>query len=60
MYHTGDVRPGQSGGPMFGWWEDEPWPGVVAVQSWQKSSTNGASGGSNLVGLNIRARSDFG
>lgn len=59
MYHTGDVWPGQSGGPMFGWWEAEPWPRVVAVQSWQNSSTNGASGGSNLVDLIIRARSDF-
>ncbi len=59
IYHQGDVWPGQSGGPFFGWWEGEPWPRVVADQSWQNSSTNGASGGSHMVDLIIRARSDF-
>jgi V8-like Glu-specific endopeptidase len=59
MYHTADVWPGQSGGPFFGWWSGEPWPRVVADQSWQNSSTNGASGGSNMVDLIIRARNDF-
>jgi V8-like Glu-specific endopeptidase len=59
MYHTADVWPGQSGGPFFGWWANEPWPRVVADQSWQNGSTNGASGGSHMVDLIIRARNDF-
>jgi V8-like Glu-specific endopeptidase len=58
IYHTADVWPGQSGGPMFGWWSGEPWPRVVATQSWQNSTTNGASGGSNMVDLIIRARNE--
>ncbi len=37
----------------------EPWPRAVADQSWQNSSTNGASGGSNMVHRIIRARNDF-
>ena len=32
---------------------------VVSVQSWQTASTNGASGGGNMVDLVIRARNDF-
>jgi V8-like Glu-specific endopeptidase len=59
MYHQADVWPGQSGGPFFGWWSGEPWPRVVADQSWQNASNNGASGGSNMVDLVIRARNDF-
>lgn len=59
IYHTADIWPGQSGGPMFGWWGSEPWPRVVADQSWQNATTNGASGGSRLVDLIIRARADF-
>ncbi len=59
IYHKGDVWPGQSGGPMFGFWSGDPWPSAVAVQSWQNSETNGASGGASLVDLVIRARSDF-
>lgn len=59
IYHTADVWPGQSGGPFFGWWDGEPWPRVVADQSWQNSTTNGASGGSRMVDLIIRARNDW-
>lgn len=59
IYHLADVFPGQSGGPMFGFWEGDVGPRAVAVQSWQNSSTNGASGGGDLVDLVIRARSDF-
>ncbi len=59
IYHQADVWPGQSGGPFFGWWGGEPWPWVVADQSWQNGSTNGASGGSRMVDLIIRARNDF-
>jgi V8-like Glu-specific endopeptidase len=56
--HQADVFPGQSGGPMFGFWEGDVGPRAVAVQSWQNSSTNGASGGGDLVDLAIRARND--
>lgn len=58
MFHMGDVWPGQSGGPFFGWWEGEPWPRVVSVQSWQNTGTNGASGGAAMVDLVIRARNE--
>jgi V8-like Glu-specific endopeptidase len=59
IYHKADVFPGQSGGPMFGFWEGDVGPRAVAVQSWQNNSTNGASGGGDLVDLVIAARSDF-
>jgi V8-like Glu-specific endopeptidase len=67
MHHRGDVWPGQSGGPYFGWWDGEPWPRVVGVQSWELYEDdaqtipviNAASGGSSMVDLIIRARSDF-
>lgn len=58
IFHKGDVWPGQSGGPMFGWWDGEPWPRVVSVQSWQNPNTNGASGGEHMVDLIIRARNE--
>jgi V8-like Glu-specific endopeptidase len=58
MYHQGDVWPGQSGGPFFGWWDGEHWPRAVGTQSWQNTDTNGASGGSALVDLVIRARNE--
>jgi len=56
--HQADVFPGQSGGPMFGFWEGDVGPRAVAVQSWQNSLTNGASGGGDLVDLAIRARNE--
>jgi len=59
MSHSADVWPGQSGGPMFGWWTGEPWPSAVAVQSTQNSDENKASGGQDLVDLILQARSDF-
>jgi len=58
IFHHADVFPGQSGGPMFGFWEGDVGPRAVAVQSWQNSVRNGASGGGDLVDLAIRARSD--
>jgi V8-like Glu-specific endopeptidase len=58
IYHQADVFPGQSGGPMFGFWTGDVGPRAVAVQSWHNSSTNGASGGGDLVDLVIRARTD--
>jgi V8-like Glu-specific endopeptidase len=57
--HKADVWPGQSGGPVFGWWDNEPWPRAVSVQSWQNTGVNGASGGAHMVDLIIRARNDF-
>jgi V8-like Glu-specific endopeptidase len=57
--HKADVWPGQSGGPVFGWWDGEVGPRAVATQSWQNSSTNGASGGDDLDELVIHARTDF-
>jgi V8-like Glu-specific endopeptidase len=59
IYHKGDVWPGQSGGPFFGWWSGEGWPRVVADQSGQNPSENSASGGAHMVDCIIRARNDF-
>jgi V8-like Glu-specific endopeptidase len=59
IYHQADVYPGQSGGPFFGFWAGDVGPRAVAVQSWQSDSTNGASGGGDLVDLAIAARNDF-
>lgn len=59
LLHTADVFPGQSGGPMFGWWEGDVGPRAVAVQSWQNASTNGASGGMDLRDLVALARTEF-
>lgn len=59
LLHLADVFPGQSGGPLFGWWDGDVGPRAVAVQSWQTSSTNGASGGMDLRDLVARARSEF-
>jgi V8-like Glu-specific endopeptidase len=59
IMHQADVFPGQSGGPVFAWWDNEAGPRAVATQSWQNASTNGASGGADLDELVIRARTDF-
>ena len=58
IHHAGDVHPGQSGGPVFGWWPGEEFPRAVAVQSWGWPGRAGASGGDRLVDLVIRARRD--
>jgi V8-like Glu-specific endopeptidase len=57
MSHLGDVWPGQSGGPFFGWWSGSPY--AVAVQSSQSSSENNTSGGQDMVDLILKARQDF-
>jgi V8-like Glu-specific endopeptidase len=54
MAHRGDVWPGQSGGPFFGWWGGLPY--AVATQSSQNASENNASGGQDMVDLILRAR----
>lgn len=58
MSHLGDVWPGQSGGPFFGWWSGEVGPRAVAVQSSQNPTENNASGGQDLVDLVMQARND--
>jgi len=47
IQHRIDVIPGQSGGPYFGWWDSEPWPRVVGIQSGQNL---GGAGGDNTCG----------
>jgi V8-like Glu-specific endopeptidase len=59
ILHQADVFVGQSGGPMFAWWDGEVGPRAVAVQSWQTASNNGASGGRDLFDLVVRARNEF-
>jgi V8-like Glu-specific endopeptidase len=56
MSHRGDVWPGQSGGPFFGWWTQGPY--AVGVQSSHDPSQNNASGGQDMVDLVIRARNE--
>lgn len=57
MAHQGDVWPGQSGGPFWGYWAGTPY--VVAVQSGQTPTSNSASGGSDLLDLVNKARTEF-
>jgi V8-like Glu-specific endopeptidase len=59
ILHQADVFPGQSGGPVFGFWPGEVGPRAIAVQSWQTSSNNGASGSMDMRDLVARARTEF-
>lgn len=59
LLHKADVFPGQSGGPVFAFWAGDVGPRVVAVQSWQNSSNNGASGSMDMRDLVARARTEF-
>lgn len=59
ILHQADVFPGQSGGPVFGFWAGEVGPRAIAVQSWQTSSNNGASGSMDMRDLVAKARSEF-
>ncbi|KKO45172.1 hypothetical protein WG68_12155 [Arsukibacterium ikkense] len=54
MSTNADLTPGNSGGPMFGFWNDGPY--VVAVASSESSTTNWCSGGSWLTNLVRHAR----
>src|SRR5215211_6507431 len=54
---TFDNWPGQSGGPVFGFWQDGPY--VVGVVSGQGSDYNYISGGNLLTSLVSRARTDM-
>ncbi len=59
ILHQADVFPGQSGGPMFGFWAGDVGPRAVAVQSWQTTANNGASGSMDMRDLVALARRDF-
>ena len=59
ILHQADVFPGQSGGPVFGFWAGEVGPRAIAVQSWQNASNNGASGSMDMRDLVARARTEF-
>ncbi|MFM9700062.1 trypsin-like serine peptidase [Streptomyces europaeiscabiei] len=47
IMHRNDIKPGQSGGPYFGWWPGEGFPRVVAEQS---AENWGMAGGPNAAG----------
>jgi V8-like Glu-specific endopeptidase len=64
--HFNDVVGGHSGGPVWGWWSNEPWPRVVGTQSAEASvpanNTSGDNefgGGPALSSLISWARSNF-
>lgn len=59
ILHKADVFPGQSGGPVFGFWNGDVGPRAVAVQSWHTSSNNGASGSMDMRDLVVQARNEF-
>ena len=59
ILHQADVFVGQSGGPIFGFWAGDVGPRAVAVQSWQTSANNGASGSMDMRALVAQARTDF-
>lgn len=54
MSTRADLTPGNSGGPMFGFWSDGPY--VVAVASSETPSENWCAGGSWLTNLVKHAR----
>lgn len=63
--HFMDITGGHSGGPVWGWWGDEPWPRVVGVQSaeantpaFTTSGDNEAGGGNALSALITYARNN--
>lgn len=70
MGHFNDITPGNSGGPCWGWWSEEPWPRVVGVASTigstavqtptgSTSGDNEFGGGPALSSLISWARSNF-
>ncbi|WPP48443.1 trypsin-like serine protease [Catalinimonas niigatensis] len=61
-----DITPGNSGGPVWGWWDNEPWPRVVGVVSaesntpgFSTSGDNEAGGGEALSALITYARDNY-
>jgi len=59
ILHQADVFPGQSGGPVFGFWAGDVGPRAIAVQSWHTTSNNGASGSMDMRDLVALSRTDF-
>jgi V8-like Glu-specific endopeptidase len=64
--HFNDVVGGHSGGPVWGWWDNEPWPRVVGSQSAEAnvpanntSGDNEFGGGPALSSLISWARSHY-
>lgn len=62
MTTSADIMPGQSGSPMFGYWDDEV-PDVVAVVSahgsvWASGTENWCAGGTDLGRLVRQARDE--
>ena len=64
--HFNDVVGGHSGGPLWGWWANEPWPRVVGTQSAEArvpanntSGDNEFGGGPALSSLISWARANF-
>jgi V8-like Glu-specific endopeptidase len=56
MTTDADTIPGQSGSPMFAWWDGDDGPSVVAVVNSYTSSENWCGGGGALVRLVRHAR----
>jgi hypothetical protein len=50
MGHFMDVTGGHSGGPVWGWWDDELWPRVVGVQSAEAGTPSRDTAGDNEAG----------
>jgi V8-like Glu-specific endopeptidase len=50
MGHFNDAVPGHSGGPVWGWWGNEPWPRVVGVQSAEANTPSYSTSGDNEFG----------
>ena len=48
--HFNDIVGGHSGGPVWGWWNNEPWPRVVGVQSTESASPARNTSGDNEFG----------
>jgi V8-like Glu-specific endopeptidase len=48
--HFMDITGGHSGGPVWGWWGNEPWPRVVGVQSAEASTPANNTSGDNEFG----------
>jgi V8-like Glu-specific endopeptidase len=48
--HFNDIKPGHSGGPIWGWWAGEAWPRVVGVCSAEAAVPALNTGGDNEFG----------
>ena len=48
--HFNDITGGHSGGPVWGWWGNEPWPRVVGVQSAEAATPSRDTSGDNEFG----------